>query len=501
MTDTQNQAKETVELSLETLPRIPANVSKPSYDRSSLSKGILHFGPGNFHRSHQAVYLDDLMNLGLDHDWAIVGASVMPGDARLRDVMMKQDLLSTVVTQSTTKSEARITGPMIDYLPVGDTQAILDTLADPAIRIVSLTVTEGGYFVDAATGKFDSGHAAIVADANNIESPKTVFGYIVQGLAGRRARGEAAYTVMSCDNLPHNGHAVRAAVVGLARLVDESLAQWIDTHSSFPNGMVDRITPATGDFERSRVRSLFGVADDSPVFCEDYIQWVLEDDFVSGRPAFERVGVQIVPDVAPYEMMKIRILNGGHAALAYPAGLLGIEYAHEAMQNDLVKGYLEKVQLTEIVPTVPPVPGVELNEYQASVVQRFSNPAIGDTITRLCFDGSNRQPKFIVPTIAARLAAGESIEGLALSSAFWCRYCEGVLESGETIAPNDPSWDLLQATAKASVSDPLAWLAMRDVYGDVGNDARFQESFTRAIQGIRSEGVAAMLTGYINGVA
>ena len=249
------------------------------------------------------------------------------------------------------------------------------------------------------------------------------------------------------------------------------------------------------------MRSLFGVADDSPVFCEDYIQWVLEDDFVSGRPAFERVGVQIVPDVAPYEIMKIRILNGGHATLAYPAGLLGIEYAHEAMQNDLVKGFLEKVQLTEIVPTVPPVPGVELNEYQASVIQRFSNPAIGDTITRLCLDGSNRQPKFIVPTIAARLASGESIDGLALSSAFWCRYCEGLLESGETIAPNDPSWDLLQATAKASVTDPLAWLAMRDVYGDVGDDTRFQESFTRAIQGIRREGVAAMLTGYINGVA
>ncbi len=500
MTDTDDKTNESVKLSLATLPQIPAVVSQPGYERSSLSKGILHFGPGNFHRSHQAVYLDQLMNLGLDHDWAIIGASVMPGDARLREVMMKQDLLSTIVTQSISKSEARITGPMIDYLPVGDTQAILDTLADPAIRIVSLTVTEGGYFVDAATGKFDSSHTAIVADAANIASPSTVFGLIVQGLAGRRDRGEPAFTVMSCDNLPHNGHAARAAVVGLARLVDESLAQWIDTNSRFPNGMVDRITPATGDFERSRVRSLFGVADDSPVFCEDYIQWVLEDDFVSGRPAFEHAGVQIVPDVAPYETMKIRVLNGGHAVLAYPAGLLSIEYAHEALQNDLIKGFLEKVQNTEIVPVVPPVPGVKLDEYQASVIQRFANPAIGDTITRLCLDGSNRQPKFIVLTIADRLAAGDSIEGLALASAFWCRYCEGIAENGETIAPNDPSWDLLQTTAKASVADPLAWLRMRDVYGDVGNNARFQESFTRALQGVRSEGVAAMLTRYKNGV-
>ncbi|ASJ72354.1 mannitol dehydrogenase family protein [Granulosicoccus antarcticus] len=499
MIDTDNRTEQSVKLSLDTLSQIPADVSRPLYERSSLSKGILHFGPGNFHRSHQGVYLDRLLNLGLDLDWAIVGASVMPGDARLRDVMMQQDLLSTVVTQSATTSEAHISGSMIDYLPVGDTQAILDTLADPAIRIVSLTVTEGGYFVDAATGKFDSGHVAIVADAANISAPKTVFGCIVQGLAGRRDRGEAPFTVMSCDNLPHNGHAARAAVVGLAKLVDESLAEWIDTNSRFPNGMVDRITPATGDFERSRVRSLFGVADDSPVFCEDYIQWVLEDDFVAGRPALERAGVQIVPDVAPYEAMKIRILNGGHAVLAYPAGLLGIEYAHEAMQNELIKGFLEKVQLTEIVSVVPPVPGVDLGEYRASVIERFANPAIGDTITRLCLDGSNRQPKFIVPTLADQLAAGASIDGLALSSAFWCRYCEGVTEAGETIAPNDPSWDLLQATAKASVEDPVAWLKMRDVYGDLGNDARFQESFTRALTGIRRDGVVGMLTRYIKG--
>lgn len=501
MTETINEAAAPVQLALGTLNDINAQVAKPAYERKSLSRGILHFGPGNFHRSHQAVYLDQLMNMGLDHDWAIIGASVMPGDARLRDVLLKQDLLTTVVTQSTTTSEARVTGPMIDYLPVGDTQAILDTLADPAIRIVSLTVTEGGYFVNAATGKFDHEHASILADAANIASPCTVFGLIVHALAGRRERGEQAFTVMSCDNLPHNGHAAKAAVVGLARLVDESLAEWIDASSSFPNGMVDRITPATGDSERSRVRSLFGIADDSPVFCEDYLQWVLEDDFVAGRPAFERAGVQIVPDVAPYEMMKIRILNGGHAVLAYPSGLLDIEYAHEAMQNELVRDFLEQLQLREILPVVPPVPGVDLNVYQASVVQRFSNPAIADTITRLCLDGSNRQPKFIVPTLADRLEAGGSIDGLALASAFWCRYCEGKTESGKTIAPNDPSWDSLQARAQASLADPAQWLAMRDVYGDLGADERFVSSFSKALTGIREQGVEAMLRAYIGAAA
>ncbi len=498
MSETINETAAPAKLSLETLGELNAQVAKPAYERKSLTRGILHFGPGNFHRSHQAVYLDQLMNMGLDHDWAIVGASIMPGDARLRDVLLKQDLLTTVVTQSSTRSEARVTGPMIDYLPVGDTQAILDTLADPAIRIVSMTVTEGGYFVNAATGKFDHEHASILADAANIASPCTVFGLIVNALAGRRERGEQAFTVMSCDNLPHNGHAAKAAVVGLARLVDASLAEWIDTHSSFPNGMVDRITPATGDFERSRVRSLFAIADDSPVFCEDYLQWVLEDDFVAGRPAFERAGVQIVPDVAPYEMMKIRILNGGHAVLAYPAGLLDIEYAHEAMQHDLVRGFVEQLQLREIVPVVPPVPGVDLAVYQASVIQRFSNPAIADTITRLCLDGSNRQPKFIVPTLADRLKEGGNIDGLSLASAFWCRYCQGTTESGKTIAPNDPSWDTLQARAKASIDDPAQWLAMTDVYGDLGSDERFRDSFSKALAGIQEHGVEGMLKAYID---
>lgn len=498
MTETINDDAKPVQLSLGTLNDLPAQVAKPSYERNSLSRGILHFGPGNFHRSHQAVYLDQLMNMGLDHDWAIVGASIMPGDSRIRDVLLQQDLLTTVVTQTATLSEARVTGPMIEYLPVGDIQAILDTLADPAIRIVSLTVTEGGYFVNAATGKFDLEHASILADAANLVSPKTVFGLIVSGLAGRRERGEQPFTVMSCDNLPHNGHAAKAAVVGLARLVDDSLADWISSHCRFPNGMVDRITPATGDFERSRVRSLFGIADDSPVFCEDYLQWVLEDDFVAGRPEFERAGVQIVPDVAPYEMMKIRILNGGHAVLAYPSGLLGIEYAHEAMQHDLIRGFLEQLQLREILPVVPPVPGVDLDVYQASVVQRFSNPAIADTITRLCYDGSNRQPKFIVPTITDRLKEGASIEGLSLASAFWCRYCEGTTENGTPIAPNDPTWERLQDRAKESYDDPAHWLAMTDVYGDLGSDQRFRDSFSKALTGVREHGVEAMLTAYID---
>ena len=484
-------------LGLGRLDALPAAVGRPSYARTDLSAGIVHFGPGNFHRAHQAVYLDRLMESGRGLDWGIVGASVMPGDAPLREALLGQDLLATVVSESAATSEARVTGPMVDYLPVADVPAILAALADPAIRIVSLTVTEGGYFVSAATNRFDDAHPRIRADAANLAAPSTVFGLIVAALAARREAGRPAFTVMSCDNLPHNGSAARAAVTGLARLADPELADWIDARSSFPNGMVDRITPATGPRERARVAHEFGVADAAPVFCEDYLQWVLEDDFVAGRPALEAVGVQIVDDVAPYETMKIRILNGGHAVIAYPAALLDIEYVHEAMEHELVAGFLARIEADEIVPTVPPVPGIGLDDYVAAIRRRFANPRIGDTVRRLCLDGSNRQPKFIVPTIADRLAADAPIDGLALVSALWCRYCEGTSESGTSIAPNDPSWDRLAAVARASRTDPSAWLAMADVYGPLGTDERLRAAFARALTGLRRDGTEAALRAYI----
>lgn len=494
--DTCSESSVVKALNLDTLEALPEIVARPQYSREALSAGILHFGPGNFHKAHQAVYLDRLMNDGVDHDWGIVGASVMPSDAKLREITLGQDLLSTVVTQSATVSEAQVIAPMIAYLPIGDGESILSMMADPAIRIVSLTVTEGGYFVNAATGAFDTDHPAVQADVIGFDNPQTVFGLIVKGLEQRRVAGQVPFTVMSCDNLPHNGHAARNAVVGFAELIDASLATWISENSSFPNGMVDRITPATGDFERDRVRTLFGINDQAPVFCEDYIQWVLEDKFVAGRPSFERAGVEIVSDVAPFEMMKIRILNGGHAVLAYPAALMGIEFVHEALQNESICSFLETIELNEIVPTVPDVPGINLNDYYQSIVSRFSNPAIADTISRLCFDGTNRQPKFVVPTASDRLEAGASIDGLALASAFWCRYCEGTDEAGNELPPNDPSWDLLHATAIASKADPLQWLSMTNVYGELGENAKFRHSFSTAITGIREKGVASMIKTY-----
>ena len=486
-----------VPLSTATLDRLPPRVARPSYDRAALTPGIVHFGVGNFHRAHQAVYLDRLMNAGLAHDWAIVGVGTRPGDARVLDALAPQDWLTTVIEQSAGASRARITGPMVDMIGPGDTERTLETLADPRIRIVSLTITEGGYYVSARTGGFDAAHPEIVADVASSE-PRTVFGLVLAGLERRRAAGIPPFTVMSCDNLPHNGRVCRAATVGLARLRDPALAGWVEANVAFPNGMVDRITPATGTRERRLVREEHGVADAWPVFAEDFIQWVLEDDFPAGRPPLERAGVEFVADVSAHEAMKLRILNGGHAVIAYPAALMGVEYAHEAMDDPLVAGFLDRIEREEIIPRVGRVPGTDPAAYYAVVRERFANPKIGDTIARLCHDGSNRQPKFIVPTIRDAIEDGGPIDGLALESALWCRYCAGTADDGTPIAPNDPGWDTLQAHAREAASRPAAWLEQRDIYGDLGANGRFAAAFAAALDALARDGTAATLRAYID---
>jgi mannitol 2-dehydrogenase len=472
----------------------------PLYDRAFLKAGIVHIGVGNFHRSHQAVYLDDLFNLGEGHDFGLVGAGVRAADEEMRQKLMAQDWLTTVVEQEAEQSSARITGAMIDYIKPGDTEALLSALADPAIKIASLTITEGGYYIDSATGKFDTANADIRHDAADLHHPKTVFGLLLAGLIRRRANGIAPFTIMSCDNIPHNGAVTRNSVMGLAELADPVMAKWVKANVAFPNGMVDRITPATSDRERAMLQKDFGLLDSWPVFCEGFKQWVLEDNFPAGRPALEKVGVQFVKDVSPFELMKIRILNGGHAVIAYPAALMDIHFVHEAMENKLVSGFLSKIELDEIIPTVPPVPDTDIHDYFKLIIRRFSNPKIGDTIPRLCLDGSNRQPKFIIPTIADRLKAGKSVTGLALESALWCRYCYGETDSGKTIAPNDPSaWDRLQTASKLAKDNSPAWLSMHDIYGDTAKSGVFADEFDQALRAIWKNGTKETLSRYIAG--
>ena len=499
-----------VRVSRGNLAALGARARIPAYERAGLRAGIMHFGVGNFHRAHQAVYLDDLFNRGIDPDWALIGAGIRAEDDAMRSDLSAQDLLTTVVEQDTRKSDVRITGSMIDFLPAGDADAILARLDDPAIRIVSLTITEGGYFMDPATQRFDATHPEIradvdaladIADAPRRARPRTVFGLIVATLARRRAAGALPFTVLSCDNVQGNGDVARNAVAGVASLVSPALGQWIEARVAFPSSMVDRITPATTDRERAALAKTHGIVDARPVFCEAFRQWVVEDRFPAGRPALEDVGVQFVADVQPFERMKIRILNGGHAAIAYPAGLLDIHFVHEAMHDPLIAAFLSRLLDDEIIPCVPPVPSTDLQRYKAQVIERFGNPAIGDTIRRLCFDGSNRQPKFILPSVASRLADGRSIEGLALVGALWCRYCHGATESGVAIEPNDPNWARLNAAAIEARRDPRAWLAMTDIFGDVGSNPLYVDAFCRALERVWREGTRAVLERYVEGRA
>ncbi|EJT03945.1 mannitol dehydrogenase family protein [Rhizobium sp. CCGE 510] len=488
----------TCKLSLATLSDVAGTAAIPGYDRASLKAGIVHFGVGNFHRAHQAVYLDDLFNAGADHDWAIVGAGVLPSDAAMREKLEAQDFLTTVVEQDNNKTAARVTAPMIDILPVGDPAAIIARLADPEIRIVSLTITEGGYFID-ASGTFNPAHPAIAADGDSPDAPKTVFGLIVAGLKARKDRGIEPFTVMSCDNIPHNGIVTANAVVGTAALSDAGFAEWIRANVAFPNAMVDRITPATGQREIDFLRDNFEIEDNWPVYCEEFKQWVLEDKFTAGRPALEKVGVTFVPDVTPYEHMKIRILNGGHAAIAYPAALMDIHFVHDSMENPLIRAFLAKLEKDEIIPIVPPVPNTSLTDYFALIEHRLLNPKIADTIPRLAQDGSNRQPKFILPSTLDNLRQGRDIVGLALVSALWCRYFAGKTDSGKDIVFNDASAERLHAAALKAKSDSSAFLVFDDIFGEVAKSELFRKRFADALKSLWEKGTRATLQLYLDG--
>lgn len=483
-------------LNKQTLTKLSAGVSVPSYEPGAISAGIVHIGVGNFHRAHQAVYLDKLFNLGLDHDWGIIGAGLRPSDKNMRNVLREQDWLSTVVELDPAQDTARVCAAMIDFVEI-DPQKLIEQLCKKEIRIVSLTITEGGYYRDEKSGGFNASHPEIVYDSQHPDTPKTVFGVLLAALDKRRQSAVAPFTIMSCDNLPGNGHVTQQAMVGLAQLHSTELADWVSAEVSFPNAMVDCITPATGDRERNLVREKFAIDDAMPVVCEPFRQWVLEDKFPQGRPALEKVGVEFVADVAPHELMKLRLLNGGHASLSYPAALLGVQYVHEAMQNELVSGFMSKLIQQEVIPIVPEVVGFDFHLYFTQVRERFSNPKIADTIPRLCLDGSNRQPKFILPSIVDRLEQGLAVDGLALEVALWCRYCAGYDEAGNAIDVVDENAQRLQEKALLSREHPAAFLELSDIIGPIADDSVFTASFISAIKSLWDRGVAATLQDYI----
>ena len=463
---------------------------------------ILHFSVGNFHRAHQSSYYNDLF-AKLDHEddlkWGIVGASVRGGGSytkHTRPSLLDQNYLYTLVESDSDKSEPKVIGSIIDCLPYKDDHApIKKMLADESIKIASMTVTEGGYFLNPSTNEFDETADDIQHDIDNPDDPQTVFGLIIQALKHRREKGIEPFTVMSCDNVPQNGDTARKVTIGLAKLQDKEFAKWMEENVSFPNSMVDRITPAPTDELKARID--LDYEDKSPIFCEPFCQWVVEDKFSNKRPPLDKVGVKFVDNVEPWENAKLRILNGGHASLSYAAALLGIEFVHKAMEHDVIPKFLDKLQKNEIVPNVPPVPDTNLKEYWETVRRRYKNPILSDRIDRNCENGSDRQPKFILPSIQDCLDDDRCVDGLATVSAMWCKYCMGETESGDKIDATDLMWDELHETAKKAKEDSSKWLELEEVYGDLGTNDKFRDAFDRALKLCVNEGVEAAMQKYI----
>ncbi len=483
-------------LSDATLGELPDTIKRPGYDRATLSPGIVHIGLGNFHRAHQSWYLHRLFERDLDKDWAIVGAGVRPFDAIQREKLAAQDYLTMLIELDPAGTSAEIVGSMIDYVPVDSGNvSLIKKMADPAIRIVTLTVTEGGYFLEPATREFDASHPDIQHDIEGPESPVTVFGAIVAALKLRRDQDIGPFTIQSCDNLRGNGNITRQAIVSLARLSAPDLADWIDQHCSFPNSMVDCIVPATGPKEIALAKQ-FGVIDELVVTHESFRQWVIEDTFCAGRPHWEKVGVTFTDDVFGYEEQKIRMLNGGHQIIVNLAELLHIETIADAMRHAGIRAFFHKVQLEEIVPHVVPVPGMTPEAYVDLVAKRFSNPAIVDTTRRVAYDGSSRHPGMVLPSIHDGVSKGVSVQGLALAEAAWARMCAGTRQDNSEIEPNDPNWDVLRKTANRARSQPQAWLEMRQTYGELANQPDFSHAFAKWLSLIWNSGVEAAIEAY-----
>ncbi len=457
-----------IPLNRASLKAIAARARVPSFDPAGLPASIVHVGVGGFHRAHQAVYLDDLLAQGGKREWGLFGVGLLPHDARMRDVMRAQDCLYTLVERGAGGDQARVIGSIGGFLLAQDgREAVIEKMASRECRIVSLTITEGGYYVNKGTGQFDEAHADIRHDLEHPHEPTCSFGYLAEALDRRRQRGLAPFTVMSCDNLQGNGDVARRTFLAFAERRDAGLAGWTAGNGAFPNAMVDRITPATTDAHRAMVRETFGIEDGWPVVTEPFKQWVIEDRFPLGRPAWERVGAQMVSDVHPYEMMKIRLLNASHQALCYIGMLLGYRYADETMADADIHSLVEHMMDDEVTPLLPPVPGIDLAQYKRTLLERFANPVLRDQLARIGTEGSARIPGFVLPSILDRLSRGGPMRALTFTVAAWFCYLTGTDDRGQPLPINDPIAEELTRRARAGGEDPRLLLGLRELFGDV----------------------------------
>ena len=459
-------SKNSVRLSNATISQLDSRIRRPTYDRERLRARTVHIGVGGFHRAHQAVYLDNLLECGALSDWGECGMGVLPHDAAMRDALSEQDYLYTVLERSAKVQAARIVGSIVDFsLAPEDPNIAIERLAHGDTQLVSLTITEGGYFLHEGTGEFSHDDPSIQHDVREPNAPITSLGFLTAALKRRRDRGLAPFTVMSCDNLQGNGHVIRKVLLGLSELQDPTLHRWIADNVAFPNSMVDRITPATTAADREQLQKNFGINDAWPVVTEPFLQWVIEDTFCNARPPWEEVGAEIVTDVLPYELMKIRLLNASHMAMAYLGALAGHTHAHEVMQDPPFDTFI-KAFMEEVTPVVPLIPGSSVPKYKSTLIERFANPTINDRVARLCSEGSAKMPKWVLPSVVELAEKCSSTKLLSLVIAAWIRYLQSPAdERGNPIEVVDARADQLKRAAKLSAEDPRPFIAMKSIFG------------------------------------
>lgn len=485
-------------LSDATLAGLPAAVARPAYDRAATTPGVVHLGVGGFHRAHQGVYLDRVLAAG-HPQWAVTGVGVLATDRALHDVLTAQDGLYSVTEKHPDGTRVtRVVGALASHLlAVDDVEAVLAALAAPSTHLVTLTITEGGYCRDPATGEFEP-TPAVRADLEPGATPRTAWGLLAAGLRRRRDAGTAAVTVVSCDNIVGNGAVCRQALLGYLGLADPELAAWVAAEVAFPSSMVDRITPVTTDADRAELAAA-GVADGWPVVCEPWLQWVLEDRFSGPRPPLEDVGVTLVADVHGHELAKLRLLNAAHQVLSHLGRLAGLTTVDEVLADPVLRALLERYLLEEASPTLPAVPGLDLAEYRTALLARFANPHVSDTLARNCAQGSDRLPTFLLPVVGERLAAGATTPAAVLAVAAWARGLAGTDDAGGVIGVvDDRAERLAPLVARQEAGEPLALLEATEVFGALAGDERFRTAFAAALGELAehgARGAAARVVG------
>lgn len=486
-------------LTPEALPRLPAAVLRPRYERSELRPGIVHLGIGSFARAFLGVFNEAAIHAGGERHYGIVGVSLR--SAAVRDALAAQQGLYTVAERDADaagrpRQRLQVIGSLVGLLVAPeDPHAVLEAIAAPATRIVSLTITEKGYAHDPASGRLREDHPDIAHDLRAAAAPRSAVGFIVHGLALRRARGLPPVTLLSLDNLPHNGRTLQGLVLAFARRVEPALADWIEAHCTFPNSMVDRIVPATTDDDREQVAAALGHHDAWPVPAEPYRDWVVEDRFAAGRPDWHLAGARCVADASAWEQLKLRAVNGSHSTLAYLGAMAGQRTVDEAVAQPALRALVRAMLTEEVLPTLPPLPNLDFDRYVAGLLDRFANPALAHRLQQIAMDGSQKLPQRLLATIEQRLAAGQPIARLALAVAGWMHYQRGIDEWGRPYAIDDPLAQALAAARARAEAEPTlrdrvaAFTHFAPVFGDLAGHATLVDALTKALASLQSVGV------------